>query len=84
MNWQAIRKGNRTLAVVGMVVAMVLSAASGATAAGQNSKRSEGSQDRQPAAAQSNTIVLQPTEAAGAATAQIKYDFETRQDGTGR
>lgn len=81
MNWQAIRKGNRTLVVVGMVVAMVLSAASVATAEGQSSKRSGGSKDGQPVATE-NIIDLQPTEAAGGATAQFTYSVETREDGT--
>ena len=70
MNLRAIRKSNRTLIVVGMVLTMVLSAAGVATAA------------YQPVATESNTLDLQPTEAGEGATAKFTYDVETKADGT--
>ena len=69
MNWQTIRKANRTLVVIGMVLTMVLSVASVATAAISKT-------------ATSNTLTLNPSGVEPDATGQFNYDIEVRADGS--
>ncbi len=69
MNYQTIRKANRTLVVIGMVLSMVLSAASVATAATKE-------------AVAGNTLTLNPSGPEPDATGQFDYDIEVRADGT--